>query len=279
MLRIIAHGEVSQLHFSTWRSRAMGYSVSAFMTRNVLIDTGFPHVAGALRRWLGATRPAGVILTHAHEDHAGNAELLARLGTSIRCAPETLEALRVPRPIGWYRRVCWGSATPLRSAVRPFEDAALHLVPARGHSPDHHVVWDPERETVFGGDLFIGVKVRIAHPGEDIRGQLPALRSVIALGPRRYFDAHRGLLEDPVAQLRAKVAWMEEMIGEIERHADAGWDERAIRDAVLGPEDLTGWASRGDYARINFVRGVLGSGGTGRQGPEAVATAAVTKVT
>lgn len=250
----------------------MGYSVSAFVTRNVLIDTGFPRVAGALRRWLDATRPAGAILTHAHEDHAGNAELLARRGVPIRCAPETLEALRDPRPIGWYRRVCWGSATPLRSEVSPFENEALHLLPARGHSPDHHIVWDPERETVFGGDLFIGVKVRIAHPGEDIRGQLPALRSVIALEPRRYFDAHRGLLEDPVDQLRAKAAWMEDMIGEIERRAAAGWDERAIRDAVLGPEDRTGWASRGDYARINFVRGVLGSGGGGLPGSAAVVT-------
>jgi len=84
-----------------------------------------------------------------------------------------------------------------------------------------------------------------------------SLKAVLALGPKRFFDAHRGVLEHPREQLGAKVAWMEETIGEIERLAAGGWSDRAIRNAVLGREDSTAWVSGGDYARINLVRGVL----------------------
>ena len=235
----------------------MGYEVSAYLSRGVLIDTGFPRVLGELAAWFSAARPVGAIVTHAHEDHAGNVEWLAGR-VPIQLSPDTERMVRAPKRIGLYRRVCWGSAAPLHASPEPYANTAFELLPARGHSPDHHVVWDAERETIFGGDLFVGVKVRIAHPGEDIRGEVRALRAVIALAPKRFFDAHRGPLERPLDQLRTKLGWMEETIGEIDRLAAAGWGDRAIRDAVLGREDRTGWVSGGDFARINFVRGVLG---------------------
>jgi glyoxylase-like metal-dependent hydrolase (beta-lactamase superfamily II) len=260
MLRLTSHGDVSQLRFSTRSSRAMGYAVSAYVTRGVLIDTGFPHAGRDLDRWLDGSRPQGAIVTHAHEDHAGNIDRLARRGVPVELATETEAMVRAPRPIGWYRRVCWGTARPLRGAISAFTHPALRLMPAPGHSPDHHVVWDAERETLFGGDLFIGVKVRIAHPGQDVRGEVRSLKAVLALRPKRFFDAHRGDLEHPIEQLGAKITWMEETIGGIERLAAAGWSDRAIRNAVLGREDSTGWVSGGDYARINLVRGVLRAG-------------------
>jgi hypothetical protein len=109
---------------------------------------------------------------------------------------------------------------------------------------------------MFGGDLFIGVKVRIGHPNEDVRSQVRSLRAMAALRPRRFFDAHRGLLADPVAQLTAKADWIDEVIGAVEERVREGWSDGAICHAVLGGGDLTGWISRGDYAKINLVRSV-----------------------
>lgn len=257
MLRAIPHGDVVQLELSSVMSRFFRYGVNVYATRGVLIDCGFPAVGAELERWLDANPTTGAILTHAHEDHAGNVERLARRGLPIQMAPESESDARAPEPIGLYRRLCWGAYTPLRTALTPFADPAFELMPARGHSRDHHVVWDAERETLFCGDLFIGIKVRVAHQNEDIRGQVPVLRSMAALRPRRVFDGHRGALADPVAELTAKADWMEEMIGAIEHRASEGWSERAIRNDVLGREDSTGVASFGDYSRLNFVRQVL----------------------
>jgi len=258
MLRTIDHGDVTELRFSTRWSRAIGYRVSAFHTRGVLVDTGFPHVLRDLQAWTRTAQVDGAIVTHSHEDHAGNVVWLARRGVPIAVAPETERQLRAPEPIGWYRRSCWGSAPSLDTELVPLSHPALALIPARGHSPDHHVVWDEERETLYSADLFISVKLRSAQRDEDIRGQVATLRAAIELRPRRVFDAHRGMLERPVDDLRAKADWLESVIGEIERGAEAGWSERRIRDEVLGPEDFTGWVSFGDYSRMNFVRSVLG---------------------
>jgi hypothetical protein len=57
--------------------------------------------------------------------------------------------------------------------------------------------------------------------------------------------------------LRAKIAWLEETIGAIERRREAGDSPRAIARSVLGREAAVGYASRGEYAKLAFVRAVL----------------------
>lgn len=254
MLEVISHGDVTQLRFSTWRSRTIRYAVSAFVTRDVLVDSGFPDVRQALAGWLDASRVAGAIITHGHEDHGGNAELLAARGIPVQAAADTEALLRDPGRIGLYRQYTWGSYAPLALPLTPFAHPALALRPARGHSADHHVVWDAERGTLFGGDLFVGVKVRIAHHDEDLQAQVQALRTAAALEPTRLFDAHRGLIRNPAEQLRAKADWIEETMADIARRIREGWSDARIRREVLGGEELTGYASFGEYSRLNFVR-------------------------
>ena len=273
MLRILRHGDVTELRFSTLRSRTIRYGVSAFFTQAALVDSGFPDVRNELRQWL-RDRPKdspveGAIITHGHEDHGGNVGLLASRGVPIQIADASEQALRHPGPIGFYRRYAWGNYRALRRVIAPFAHPRLHLVPAPGHSPDHHVVLDPESGTVFGGDLYIGTRVKLVHHDEDPHAQVATLRTVASWHPERYFDAHRGRLRDPVRSLRAKAQWMSDIIGAIETKIAAGWDDARIRDTVLGREELTGVVSRGDYSRLNFVRNVRAAGSAVRPQPPA----------
>jgi glyoxylase-like metal-dependent hydrolase (beta-lactamase superfamily II) len=219
-----------------------------------------------------AGRPVvGAIVTHRHEDHAGNVEALARLGVPLLMSEATRRAVEHVGPIGLYRHVTWGQMRALRTPVPTFDAAPLTLVPTPGHSSDHHAVWDPRTATLFGGDLFLGVRVRIAHPGEDPRQLARSLRAAAALRPRRLFDAHRGLVVDPTPRLEAKAAWVEDTVAAVERLLDAGWPERRIRDRVLGREQLAGYFSRGDYSRLNFVRAVRATRASGTIGGAAPA--------
>lgn len=256
MLQQTFHGDVSQLTMHTAASRRIGYEVSAFLVDGVLVDCGFPAIGREFARWLDANRPRGVMLTHHHEDHAGNVELLARGGVPIWMPAEAEPRLRALEPIGFYRRITWGTAPLLRSLVAPFEHPAMETIHTPGHSADHHVIWDTRTDTVFGGDLYLGMKVRIAHHDEDVRGTVRSLRMIITRRPSRFFDAHRGLLEDPIAALTRKADWMEETIAAIEARVRAGDSDREIRRSILEGEELTGHVSFGDYSRLNFVRAV-----------------------
>lgn len=259
MIARLEHGDVSQLRFSTWKSRVSGMAVSAFVCDGVLIDSGAPDTANALLGWVDRHPIKAALITHAHEDHSGGVAALARRGIPIQCAPDSEALLRRDEPVGFYRRFCWGPRRRLDLPLIPFSSARFKLRPARGHSVDHHVVWDSETGSVFCGDLFIGMKLRVAHHDENVRQQIATLREVASWHPARVFDAHRGLLPDPVASLRAKADWIEQTVGEIEALAGQGVDDVSIRNRVLGREDSLGMVSFGDYSRLNFVRSVLAS--------------------
>lgn len=250
--------DVEVIRLQSWRSAAMGYSVCVFLVRGQLIDTGFPGAREAVARVLEERRPRGVIVTHQHEDHAGNVDLVAERGIPIAMARVTEDALRVGEAsVGLYRRACWGTMARLTTSFDAHEPSGLALLATPGHSPDHHVVWDAERGVLFGGDLFLGVKVRVARPMEDPRALALSARRAAALEPRVFFDAHRGLVPNGAQALAAKAAWLEETIGVIDAHIARGWrSDRAITRAVLGGEDVVALASFGDLSRLNFVRAV-----------------------
>ena len=257
MIEIQRYGDVERIRLASWGSRIAGMDVSAYLVDGILIDSGFPHGRRALARFLDERSVTGAMLTHYHEDHAGNAELLASRGIPLYMHAITTERLRAPAGIRAYRRIVWGTpraVTSLPSASpRPNR---LQFVFAPGHSPDHQIVWDPARETLFSGDLWLGVHARVMHSAENPYRIVESLRTAMALKPARMFDAHRGDVRAPVAALGAKISYLEETISAIEAKIAAGWSDRAILRDVLGGEDRVAIASRGEYSSMNFVKAV-----------------------
>ena len=263
MIDATQHDDVVALRLSWWRSRLISFAVHVYVVRGVLIDTGFPAVEGDVIGYARAHRIRGAIVTHQHEDHAGNVEALARAGIPIGIDARTLQAVAGEHAIGLYRHFTWRAMHPLRSPYEPFADATLQPVHTPGHSDDHHVVWDAGTHTLFAGDLFLGVRTRVAHPHEDPRRLVQSLRAAIALGPARVFCAHRGLVRDGARALAAKADWMEATIAQVDALAREGAPAAEIRSRVLGPRGWIHWTSAGDYSPDNFVRAVLRDCGAG----------------
>jgi len=256
MIEVSRHGDVTRLRLWTRRSAAAGYDVSAYLCRRVLIDTGFPHVRTDVLAAVAALRPAGAIITHWHEDHAGNASTLA--GTLPLWLSSYTEAkLRERQQVKLYRHFTWGRPGRL-DAVQPFDGGDLQCIATPGHSPDHHVVFDPRTATLFSADLWLGVRARIVGQTENPYEIISSLERVIALSPERMFDAHRGLVNAPVLALRAKKGWLQDVVGDIERRISAGQSDSEILKEALGGEEFTAIVSQGEYSRRNLVRAVRG---------------------
>jgi endoribonuclease LACTB2 len=254
VLRIERHDDVTRLELSTWVGRRLGYTVSAYHLGDLVIDTGFPRAAGQLATWVEAMRPAGAIVTHWHEDHSGGAAMLAARGVPLALHAETERRLRKPPSLELYRRMTWGSFMPLAGSVTPLTPNGVELIATPGHSLDHRVVWVRETGTLFSGDLFLGVKVRVAHDDEDFAALITSLRQCATLDPVRMFCAHRGLVPNAVSALHAKADWLEEMVAAIAQRVADGWSDARIVREMLGGEELTGRVSHGHYSRAGFVR-------------------------
>jgi glyoxylase-like metal-dependent hydrolase (beta-lactamase superfamily II) len=248
---------IVRLELSSWRGRAVGYKVSAYMMHDVLVDTGFPGVREELVRAVRALKPRGVVVTHWHEDHAGNVPGLDALGLPMRMHAGCVAMLRARPAIRPYRRIVWGRTGRVSWPFKRFDPAPLEIIETPGHTDDHVAVWDAERRILASGDLFLGVKVRVAHLHESPRALLASLRLVAALEPRILLDPHRGVVEHATNRLHAKIDWMEEMIGEIQTLAAKGCSEREIQRRVLGREAFVGRMSFGEYSKRSLVRAVL----------------------
>lgn len=230
--------------------------VSAYVIRGVMIDTGFHRARHELLAAVRRHAVQGAIVTHWHEDHAGNVATLAAAGVPIAMRDDTHEILRARPGIQLYRRVVWGRPPALGARVESFDAHGLATVHTPGHSTDHQIVWDRETGTLFSGDLWLGVRARILHSTEDPYRIIESLEVVRALEPARMFDAHRGVVARPVEAIGAKIAWLRETLDAIEREVRAGTSDREIVRRVLGGEDFVAVLSRGDYAIRNLVRAV-----------------------
>lgn len=255
MIEITTHDDVTRLRMWTMRSAAVGYDVSAYLVRGVLIDTGFHHVEADLIRALTRLRARGTVVTHWHEDHAGNAPMLAEV-MPMWMANGTEARLRERPQVKFYRHFTWGRPNLLVTPLEPLDFHPLQAIPTPGHSADHHVLFDPDTATLFSGDLWLGVRVKVVGAQENPYEILTSLERAIALNPRRMFDAHRGLVDNPVVALQAKKQWLEATVADIEDRLDAGDEERAILRSVLGGEEKTAFFSQGEYSRRNLVRAV-----------------------
>jgi len=256
MLEITRHEDVRRVRMWTRRSMLFGYDVSAYLIRGILIDTGFRNAGRAFRRAVEDLRPRGIVVTHWHEDHAGNVPVLAPTGTPIWLSEYTDRKLREHEHMKLYRHVIWGRTAALRGSVVPFDPSPIRMIPTPGHSVDHHVAFDAETGTLFSGDLWLGIRVRVMGPYENPYELVNSLSRALELQPARMFDAHRGLVVNPSMALRAKRSWLEDAIGAVERELDAGTPEPSIVRSVLEGEEKTAFFSQREYSRRNFIRNV-----------------------
>ena len=255
MIEATRYDDVTRLRLWTRRSAAVGYDVSMYIVDGVLIDTGFPHVRRDVDAAVRELRPAGGIVTHWHEDHAGNAPTLAST-LPLWMPSYTEKKLRERQQVKFYRHFTWGRPEALAQQSTPFDPGALQCIPTPGHSPDHHVVFDPRTGTLFSADLWLGVRVRVVGISENPYEIIASLERAIGLNPERMFDAHRGLVARPVMALRAKKGWLQDVVGNIEQRLSAGQPDSQILKEALDGEEFVAVLSQGEYARRNLVQAV-----------------------
>jgi len=244
--------------------RAM-YWTGVYLVDGLLVDSGPPNLARAVRRLVGELDVRQCVTTHYHEDHSGNHGLLAEL----RITPLAHElgvaqlAQRDSHP-RLYRRVAWGVRQPAR--VAPLDEwletprFRFRVIHTPGHAADHIVLYEPDRRWLFSGDLYLAPRLRYLRADEDVYAMLDSLRRVIALEPEMLFCQHRGRVEQGAAMLSRKRDFLVELGERIHDLRSRGLGEAAIARALPGSDLLWRTWTGGDFSKRNFVRAFLRQG-------------------
>jgi glyoxylase-like metal-dependent hydrolase (beta-lactamase superfamily II) len=236
--------------------------VHCYAVGDTLVDTGLESQGDALSAFARSAGVRRAVITHHHEDHAGNARRLGREGVAILAGAATAALLARDLPIAFYQHVLWGKSWPARAAVFGDEVALgphrARVVPTPGHCADQVAFHVPEEGWLFSGDAFIHERVKIFRRDEDFAATVATLERLLGLDFDALLCAHRPRLARGKEAIREKLEWLREIEGQVRRLDGRGASvAEIVRRLPVGRPARISRIALGDVSTANMVRSIL----------------------
>jgi ribonuclease/clavin/mitogillin len=227
----------------------------------LLVDPATPYedererFDAALHTLLDGRNVRGIVLTHHHHDHVGDA---ARLRAKHRCPvlAHPLTKSRVEFDVdvllneGDVLDLPAGRGGPARHLV------VLHTP---GHAPGHICLWEPDLAFLVAGDMVAGIgSILIDPPEGHMNTYLRSLERLVSLAPRGLVPSHGPLIVDGTAKLQSQLAHRLARRAAVKNAIDAGAHDIAsvvvLVHGVDTPEAMLPLAVRSVTAIVEGLR-------------------------
>jgi glyoxylase-like metal-dependent hydrolase (beta-lactamase superfamily II) len=275
MIRITPYGLVTRFDLANTLLGRGRYWTTAYLVDGLLVDSGCAHSAAELAQALEGSLLTCLVNTHTHEDHIGANGLLqhTRDGLELRAHPLALPVLDDPRrcqPLHPYRKLFWGWPAP--SQAQPLADGEwietlnykFQALYTPGHSPDHLCLYEAQQGWLFSGDLFVGGRDRALRAGQDIWQTIASLKRMAGLPLQRLFPGSARVRQQPIQELREKIAYYEERGQAVLELHGRGLGINEIARRLFGGPMWVELLTLGHFARRNLVLAYLGENQAGK---------------
>jgi len=262
----VVHGPVSGIR-SGRLDRGINTQSYCYRFGNALIDTGPPAGWRTVRTFAEAEHARQpieqIVLTHHHEDHAGNASRLQELlGCPVYAPPDSLERLRDGYPQELYRLAVWGKQPPV--TARPLPDnidvgsgERLLVISAPGHADDMVCLHDPSRDWLFSADLYLTRRPHYLRFDEDLPALMRSLHALQARSIHTMFCGHAGVVAMGGQALKSKLHYLVALSARVQAMRAQGQSVDAIRADLLGREGLLYYVTTGDFSKQHLIEAAL----------------------
>lgn len=243
----------------------MGLTTTTLVWRigETLVDTGPPNQWEPVRRFVEEEKIKRVVLTHHHEDHAGNAARIhAELNIPVFAPEKAAAHIRNGHPLKPYQKIVWGRSTPFEPKIisAPLDAGngfSLTPIPAPGHSGDLTCFLEPQKGWLFSGDLYIADRPIYFRADENFSEMVETLGRMKELDFKTLFCAHRGVVEDGPKALARKHDYLLELQEKAKALHSRGDSTRQITRRLLGKEDFTGMVTGFHFCKRNLINACL----------------------
>jgi glyoxylase-like metal-dependent hydrolase (beta-lactamase superfamily II) len=236
-------------------------SVYCYIVGDTLVDTGLSCYRDAL---LALVKECGIncaLLTHHHEDHAGNAAALRAQGVKVLSSDGTRELVAHDLPIHFYQHLIWGKMAPAKTDI--FTDTVrigpylAEVIAAPGHCADQVVFFVRQEGWLFAGDIFLSERVKVFRRDEDFAATVDTLRGLLQLDFDALLCAHKPHFTHGRRALAAKLDWLLNIEGEVRRRHVAGMPLHKIARECVKPPWIAAVLTAGDATAYNLVHSIL----------------------
>ena len=238
-------------------------NVYCYLIGDTLIDSGQAKMAGEMKSFVLANRIEQLLLTHHHEDHSGNAAMIAMAcGAVVMGHPLTAHKMNHIRPILPYQHLIWGQSKAVTVSPLPqvVSSDGFSILPIHtpGHSKDHTVYLEMQYGWLFSGDLYLGDRIKFFRYDEKIDQQIHSLQTVLQHDFETLFCAHNPVLKNGRDRLHRKLAYLEDIVGNVGLLLKKGLPEKEIIRRLDHRQDrFVKFLTMGNASFANMIRSAI----------------------
>lgn len=238
--------------------------VYTYFIDGLLIDTGLRWMQKEILEKLTKFPIEQIYVTHHHEDHTGNLDLLQKQITCPSYAStKCVEMMKSPPSISFAQHISWGDR-PANFDLIPKDDfietpnCHFQIIPIPGHAADMVALYEANQGWLFSADLWVYDYIRYFMRPESMAEQIMSLRRILALDFDVLLCSHNPQFKNVKQRIQNKLDFFEDFYGEVARLYHAGHSIPSIFDNMkLRRSWYIRMLSGGALSAKNMIRSVI----------------------
>lgn len=208
--------------------------VHLFFIDGLLIDTGHSNMSKEVLATVQNLHVEQIYLTHHHEDHSGNVDLLSNHFNSPVYAPKKcVEIIPNPPDISLVQKLIWGKAKPFFTAIAKDDfietpNYRFEIIAVPGHSIDMVCLLEKKQGWLFSADLWVANKIKFFMRPESMAQQIASIKKILQYDFEVLLCSHNPQLKNGKTCLEQKLVFLEEFYGKVAELYHKGYTAKVI---------------------------------------------------
>jgi len=258
------HSPVSGFKFGSYPIGKPSMYVHVYYIDGLLIDTGHSNMENEIFSKLKDLDVQQMFLTHHHEDHTANTNILQKHFTCpVYSSKLCAGIMKSPPKISFAQWLTWGQPQAI-DHIKIKEDSLVtphytfDIIPIPGHAIDMVCLHEKNEGWLFSADLYVYHYIKYFMRAESVAQQIESLKKVIKLDFDILYCAHNPQFENAKECLKKKLQFLEDFYGNVSQVYHKGHSAKAIFKTLKLKEN---WQvkilSGGELSTLNMVRSII----------------------